>query len=104
MYAIVNIKGQQFKVEEGRWILTPLMDQKSGDPVEFDQVLLYKDDKSTLIGEPYLKNVKIKAKVVNSLKGKKVLIFKYKKRKDYRKKQGHRQNYTKVMIEHIEKA
>jgi len=103
MYAIVDIRGKQFKVEKGVWILAPKLENKEGETVEFDQVLVYNDDKDTFVGQPYIEGAKIKGKVLGDIKDKKVIVFKYKKRKDYRKKQGHRQQYTKVMIENIQK-
>ncbi len=102
MYAIVNIKGEQFKVEKGRWITTPKLGIETDESVEFNQVLMYNDGNETFIGQPYLDNIKIQGKVLNNFRDKKVIVFKYKKRKHYRRKRGHRQHLSKVMIENIE--
>lgn len=103
MYAIVQIQGKQFKVEQGLWILVPKTDKKEGDTIIFDQVMVFNNDKDILIGQPFLDNVNVQGKIVQpEVKAKKIIVFKYKKRKDYRRKQGHRQKYTKIMIESIQ--
>jgi len=105
MYAIVKIKGKQYKAEKGRWILVPRMDGKEGEKVDFEEVLIYHDGKKANVGAPYVKDVKVNGTVIDPLiKDRKVIVFKYKRRKDYRKKQGHRQQFTKVMIENISKS
>lgn len=100
MYAIVEIAGQQFKVEEGRQIFVHRLEGKEGDKVEFDQVLLKADGDKVSVGAPTL-NSKVSAKIVEHLKGDKVLVFKKKRRKGYKVKNGHRQYLTKVSIEKI---
>lgn len=100
MYAIVEIAGQQFKVEEGRQIFVHRLEGKEGDKVEFDQVLLKADGDKVSVGTPTLKS-KVSAKIVEHLKGDKVLVFKKKRRKGYKVKNGHRQYLTKVSIEKI---
>lgn len=104
MYAIIKYQGHQFKVEKDRWLLVPkIKEAKEGDSVDIDNVLIFKDDKESHVGAPYLSNVTVKAKVVEPLiKDKKVIVFKYKRRKDYRKKQGHRQQFSKILIEDIQ--
>lgn len=100
MYAIVEIAGQQFKVEEGKQIFVHRLEGKEGDKIEFDQVLLKADGEKVSVGTPTLKS-KVSGKIVEHLKGDKVLVFKKKRRKGYKVKNGHRQYLTKVSIEKI---
>ncbi len=100
MYAIVEIAGQQFKVEEGKQIFVHRLEGNEGDKVEFDQVLLKADGDKVSVGAPTLKS-KVSAKIVEHLKGDKVIVFKKKRRKGYKVKNGHRQYLTKVSIEKI---
>ncbi len=101
MYAIVEIAGQQFKVEKDRYIYTHRLKHEEGETVTFDKVLLVDQDGKVMVGEPTVKGAKVSAKIMEHLKGDKVIVFKMKRRKDYRKKNGHRQHLTKVMIEDI---
>ncbi len=105
MYAVVEIAGQQFKVEEGKKIFVHRLKAENGENVEFDQVLLIEDKGKVVVGEPVIKDVVVEAKVLEHLKGDKVIVFKKKRRKGYRVKNGHRQYFTKVEIVSIrEKA
>ena len=97
MYAIIRTGGKQYKVEAGDEILVEKLDAEVNAEVEFD-VLLVADDAGVKIGTPVLDGVKAKAKVVEHGKGKKVIVFKYKPKKNIRTKRGHRQPYTKVEI------
>lgn len=97
MEAIVEIAGFQYKVQEGDTIKTQKLDGEIGNTKEFPVLLLQKEDK-TLIGDPYLKNVKCKAEIIGSGKSKKILVYKYKRRKRYRRLKGHRQLYTELSI------
>lgn len=97
MYAIIQTGGKQYKVEAGDEVLVEKLDAEVNSEVEFD-VLLVADDAGVKIGTPVLDGVKVKAKVVEHGKGKKVIVFKYKPKKDSRKKNGHRQPFTKVEI------
>ena len=97
MYAIIQTGGKQYKVEAGDEILVEKLDAEVNAEVEFD-VLLVTDDAGVKIGTPVLDGVKAKAKVVEHGKGKKVIVFKYKPKKNIRTKRGHRQPYTKVEI------
>lgn len=97
MYAIIQTGGKQYKVEAGDEILVEKLDAEVNAEVEFD-VLLMADDAGVKIGTPVLDGVKAKAKVVEHGKGKKVIVFKYKPKKNIRTKRGHRQPYTKVEI------
>jgi large subunit ribosomal protein L21 len=97
MYAIIVTGGKQYKVEVGSEIMVEKLDEQIGANVNFD-VLMMADGENVQIGTPVVKGVSAKAEVLEHGKGKKVVVFKYKPKKDYRKKQGHRQPYTKVKI------
>lgn len=97
MYAIIVTGGKQYKVEVGSEIMVEKLDNEVGDKVNFD-ILMIADGSDIEIGKPVLSGVSAKGEVLEHGKGKKVIVFKYKPKKDYRKKQGHRQPYTKVKI------
>jgi large subunit ribosomal protein L21 len=101
MYAIVDIAGKQFKVEANKYLYAPLMDGQAGAQVSFDKVLLIDDGSSVSVGTPVLKGASISGKIMEHVKGDKEIVFKKKRRKGYAKKNGHRQQYTRVMIESI---
>ncbi len=98
MYAIVEIAGQQFKVEKGKKIFVHHLEADTGKKIEFDRVLLIDDDGKITIGEPVIKNAVIEGKVIDHVKGNKVVVFKKKRRKGYKVTKGHRQNYTQVEV------
>jgi large subunit ribosomal protein L21 len=98
MYAIVDIAGQQFKVEEGQKIFVHRLDVEEGDNIEFDKVLLIENDGKITVGEPVIKDALIEGKILDHIRGDKVIIFKKKRKKGYRIKNGHRQNFTQVEI------
>ena len=98
MYAIVNIAGQQFKVAKDRQIFVHRLQGEEGATIEFDNVLLAEDAGKFSVGTPTLKGAKVSAKILSHLKGDKVIIFKKKRRKGYKKKNGHRQQFTKIEI------
>ena len=100
-YAILESGGKQYRVCEGEAIEVDRLPLEVGESVEWQDVLLLVDDSKTLIGQPYIKGVKVKGKVVDQIKARKVLVFKYKPKIRYRRTQGHRQRYTRVMIEKI---
>jgi large subunit ribosomal protein L21 len=105
MYAIVEIAGQQFKVEEGKKIFVHRLAAENGKKLEFDQVLLIEDGGKVVIGEPVIKDAIVEGKVLEHLKGDKVVVFKKKRKKGYRIRNGHRQYFTQVEIVSIkEKA
>jgi large subunit ribosomal protein L21 len=105
MYAIVEIAGQQFKVEEGKKIFVHRLEAENGKKVEFDQVLLIEDNDKIVIGEPVIKDALVEGKVLEQLRGDKVIVFKKKRKKGYRIKNGHRQYFTQIEIVSIkEKA
>ena len=100
MFAVVEIAGQQFKVEEGQEIFVHRLEGNSGDNVTFENVLLVDRDGSVDVGTPSVK-AKVKASIIEHLKGDKVIVFKKKRRKGYQKSNGHRQYLTKIKIEGI---
>jgi large subunit ribosomal protein L21 len=102
MYAIVTIAGQQFKVEEGKEVFVHRLDANAGDAVTFSDVLLVDIDGNITIGAPLISGASVNATVVDHLKGDKVIVFKKKRRKGYRKKNGHRQSFTKIKIDSIQ--
>lgn len=101
MYAIVNIAGQQFKVQNNDNLFVHRLDAEEGATVNFDRVLLVDDDGSVKVGAPTVSGANVTARVINHLKGDKVLVFKKKRRKSYQKMNGHRQYLTKIQIENI---
>ncbi len=106
MYAIVEIKGQQFKAEEGKFLYVHHLgdEVKEGDAISFDKVLLLEADGNVTVGAPAVEGAKVNCEVLVPLvKGEKVIVFKKKRRKGYRRKNGHRQQFTKILIKNIEK-
>jgi len=98
MYAIVEIAGQQFKVEHGKKIFVHRLEHEEGKEVEFDKVLLIEDDGKITIGTPTIKDAVIGVRVLEKVRGDKVIVFKKKRKKGYRVKNGHRQNFTEIEI------
>ena len=101
MFAVVDILGQQFKVAENTKYYVPRLNQEPESEVIFDQVLLLSDGKETKVGSPVVKGAKVTAKVLSHLKDDKVLVFKKKRRKGYKRTKGHRQQYTEIEINSI---
>ena len=101
MYAVIESGGKQYRVEEGMVIEIDKIGGKPGSSVELDKVLMLVDGEKVNIGKPYLENIRVSAELVGEIKAKKVIAFKKKKRKDYKKKTGHRQRYEKVLIKKI---
>ena len=101
MYAIVEIAGQQFKVEKDKKLFVHQLDANEGDSVEFEKVLLIDNDGKVAVGTPTVSGAKITAKVLAHVKGEKVLVFKKKRRKSYQKMNGHRQQFTQIQVETI---
>ena len=104
MYAIIESCGKQYKVAEGDVVFFEKLDTEEGKKITFDKVILVSDEGKVEIGSPYVKGAKVEGKVVAHGKGKKIIVFKYKAKKNYRRKQGHRQPYTKVEITTIKTA
>ena len=101
MFAIVTIAGQQFKVEEGQELFVHQLEAKEGDNVSFEEVLLLEKDGKVSLGTPVLNKAKVNATVLGHQKGDKVIVFKKKRRKGYKVKNGHRQRFTKIKIDSI---
>lgn len=102
MYAIIVAGGKQFKVAEGDTIYIEKMEVEGGQSVQFDNVLVVEKDGNVTVGAPYVSGASVSGTVVKNGKAKKIMVFKYKAKKNYRKRQGHRQPYTKVTIEKIQ--
>lgn len=101
MYAIIEACGKQYKVSEGAIVLFEKLDVKEGDKITFDKVLLVSNDDNVRIGNPIVEKAKVEGTVMAHGKHKKIIVFKYKAKKNYRRKQGHRQPFTKVKIDKI---
>ena len=104
MYAVIEACGKQYKVTKGDVVFFEKLDAEEGKKVTFDKVVLVSDEGIVEVGAPYVKGIKVEGKVVAHGKGKKIIVFKYKPKKNYRRKQGHRQPYTKVEITDIKTA
>ena len=101
MYALVEIKGKQYRVEQGSTLRVDKLENPKGDSVVFDSVLLVHDDGGVKIGTPYLDGVSVKTTVGEHGRDKKVMVYKYKRRKNYRRTRGHRQSFTTVTVDEI---
>ena len=101
MFAIVNISGKQYRVTKGEKVKVPSLNTEAGKKVSFDQVLLTDDGKKVKVGTPTIKGVSVSGTVINHGRDRKVVIFKKKRRKGYRRKNGHRQSYSLVQIDAI---
>lgn len=101
MYAIIRTGGKQFRAEPGATLRIPALGAEVGDSVTFEDVLLAADDGGVKIGTPVVEGASVTAEVVAHGKGKKIVVFKWKRRKNYRRKQGHRQKFTEVRISEI---
>ncbi len=102
MYAVVASGGKQYRVEQGETLRVEKLPGEVGASVSFDNVLMFSDGEDVKIGQPLLENVKVTGHIVEQGKAKKIIVFKYKRRKRYRRKQGHRQQFTAVKIDNIE--
>lgn len=101
MYAIIETGGKQYKVEQGAELYIEKLPQTEGESVTFDRVLMVSKDGGVVVGAPTVAGATVTGKVERHGRGQKVIVFKYKAKKNYHKKQGHRQPYTKVVIESI---
>lgn len=101
MYAVVEIKGSQYKAEKGSVLTVDRMSSEKGSVVEFDTVLMLRGDKDVKVGEPYVSGAKVKGVVEDHIQGEKVIVHKYKRRKRYKRTRGHRQQYSLVRVEEI---
>ena len=102
MYAVIFTGGKQYKVSEGETLRVEKIPGEIGSSVSFDRVLMFSDGKTIKVGQPTLADVAVQGHIVEQGKAKKVIVFKYKKRKRYRKKLGHRQQYTALKIDTIQ--
>jgi large subunit ribosomal protein L21 len=101
MYAVIRTGGKQYKVHEEQILKVEKLEGTEGSQIEFDDVLMYSDGETITLGSPKVENASVKAHILDQGRGKKQLIFKYKRRKGYRKLNGHRQHYTEIKIESI---
>jgi large subunit ribosomal protein L21 len=102
MYAVVSTGGKQYRVQKGETLRVEKIPGEVGSKVTFDQVLMVSDGQNIRVGQPLLEKAAVQASIVEQDRAKKILVFKYKRRKRYRRKQGHRQPYTAIRIEGIE--
>ena len=102
MYAIVETGGKQYRIVEGSTVYVEKLAVNEGEKVTLDQVIAVSKDGSLTVGEPYVAGASVEATVLENGKADKIIVFKYKRKKDYRRKQGHRQPYTKLKIEAIQ--
>ena len=102
MYAVVATGGKQYKIREGDTLRAEKIPGEIGSAVSFDKVLMISDGEDVKLGQPILEDVIVQGHIVEQGKGKKIIVFKYKRRKRYRRKQGHRQQYTAIKIDRIE--
>jgi len=100
-YAIVECGNKQYKIKKGSVIDVELLDKNKNDLLEINTILLASDGKDVKIGTPYVKSALIKCRVLDNIKDKKVVVFKYKSKSNYHKKTGHRQKYTRLVVEDI---
>lgn len=98
MYAIFRAQGKQFRAEQGKTIQLPRMEAEPGSKITFDEVLLASDGDTVVAGTPTVKGAKVEAEVLGETKGEKIYVFKFKRRKNYRRKTGHRAKFTEVRI------
>ena len=101
MYAVVNSGGKQYKVQQGQILRVEKIPGDVGNPVTFDRVLMFSDGETVSIGQPVLEDIAVEGHIVEQGKAKKIIVFKYKRRKRYRRKKGHRQDFTAVLIDGI---
>lgn len=101
MYAIVETGGKQYKVQEGQRLRVEKLDFPENELIKIDRVLLLKEGEKVHVGQPYVEGARVEARVIRHGRAKKIIVFKYKRRKDYKKKRGHRQHFTELIIEKI---
>jgi large subunit ribosomal protein L21 len=104
MYAVVRIGGRQYQAEVGQTIVVEKLPHEVGEKVKFDEVLLISDGGKVKVGQPLVEGASVTTEVVEQFKGKKIIVFKYKPRTGYRRKQGHRQLYTRLLVSKITAA
>lgn len=102
MYALIETGGKQYRVQKDDVLFIEKLNAQEGETVTFEKILLVNKDGETVVGKPVVQGAKVTAKVLAHGRGKKITVFKYKPKKNYKKKQGHRQPFTKVQIESID--
>ncbi len=102
MYAVVSTGGKQYKVREGETLRVEKLSGEVGDKITFDNILMFSKDEEVKLGQPLLEGAAVQGHIVEQGKAKKILVFKYKRRKRFRRKQGHRQQFTAVKIDSIQ--
>ncbi|MFZ3110004.1 MAG: 50S ribosomal protein L21 [Rectinemataceae bacterium] len=101
MYAVVEINGKQYRAEQGKALKVDRIDEEAGESVSFDKVLLLSGEAGVKVGNPYVDGASVKAVIEAEIKADKVIVFKYKPKKDYRRTRGHRQRYTVLKVQEI---
>ena len=101
MYAVIKTGGKQYKVQEKQVLKVEKLENTEDNLIEFDDVLMYSDGENIKLGNPKIENAVVKAHIIDQKKDKKILVFKYKRRKGYRRMKGHKQNYTQIQIDSI---
>ena len=101
MYAVIETGGKQYRVQPGETVVVETLPGESGDAVEFDRVLLISDDESVAVGRPVIDGARVTGQIVEQVLGEKLTVYKFKRRKNYRKRNGHRQQYTAVKIDSV---
>ena len=101
MYAVIETGGKQYRVQPGETVVVETLPGESGDAVEFSRVLLISDDESVAVGRPIIEGARVTGQIVDQVLGEKLTVYKFKRRKNYRKRNGHRQQYTAVKIESV---
>ena len=101
MYAVVEINGKQYRAEQGKALTVDRIDEEAGSSLSFEKVLLLSGDAGIVVGNPYVEGASVKAVIDAEIKADKVIVFKYKPKKDYRRTQGHRQRYTVLKVQEI---
>ena len=101
MYAVIETGGKQYRVQPGETVVVETLPGESGDAVTFNRVLLISDDESVAVGRPIIDGARVTGQIVEQTLGEKLTVYKFKRRKNYRKRNGHRQQYTAVKIENV---
>lgn len=101
MYAIVRDRGMQYRVEQGQTLQIDLIEAEPGSTIEFDEVLLIGGDEHVQVGTPLIEGAKVQVQVIGSVKGKKIMILRFRNKKRFRRRMGHRQRYTKITVQDI---